>query len=174
MKPCYCKYLIYLLGFSCFQFCSTSFISWLWLGVTLKNSNQEESRYIQLILWKNIHTMAQILHLRSFQKWLSTENVQSIHHLQKKTCKKIEVINFFPFQNNVNVFFIAFVLSMVNTCFFWFYPYSRQFYRVFNFERLVFLWKYAYKMLNWIWKFYLTSNPTKIDSEYILFTSFRV
>jgi len=29
-------------------------------------------------------------------------------------------------------------------------------------------------MLSWIWKIYLTSHPTKIDSEYSILTSFRV
>ena len=33
--------------------------------------------------------------------------------------------------------------------------------------------KICTKMLSWIWKIYLTSHPTKIDSEYSILTSFR-
>ena len=34
--------------------------------------------------------------------------------------------------------------------------------------------KICTKMLSWIWKIYLTSHPTKIDSKYSILTSFRV
>ena len=53
-----------------------------------------------------------------------------------------------------------------------FSPYFKKFLPGPQFWNLSFLYKYVQKMLSWIWKIYLTSHPSKIDSEYSLLTFF--
>ena len=71
------------------------------------------------------------------------------------------------FTSKCERFFRAIVLSMVNTSFSLFSPYFREFLPGTQFWNFSFLLKYIQKILSWIWKFYLTSHPTKIDLEYI-------